>query len=124
MPMEIVEHQTYPHFVADSIEGRITEYLRRKKSDCPLPRLRAELQILNDLRSQIHSLDWRIYQLDERKQALQVNPHAYKAIARPDPTEELGGPSLFRKPGSRVLVEVTGPNRKEQDRIAAEAQEV
>jgi hypothetical protein len=115
---------SFPHFSPEPINRDFLAYFHRhSEHDYPHKRFRAELDWYNELRSQAHSADYQIFELDQKKSTLQVNQQRIGVVTRGSVDDEgfaAGRVSLFRKPGDRAMIEITGPNRAEQARTAAE----
>jgi len=125
MPVVINPDQVaFPHFSPEPISRDFSAYFHRhSEHDYPHRRFRAELDWYNELRSQAHSADYQIFELDQKKSSLHVEQERVGVVTRSGGDDEgftAGRVSLFRKPGDRARIEVTGPNRAEQARTAAE----
>lgn len=115
----------FPHFSARGVNREMAAYLRRPEHDYVNRRLRAELDLYNEIESRSHTLDYQIFELEEHRTTLYVDQQRVGLIARSSPSSGDDGPappSLFKKPGDDqvVLVERVGPNRAEQERVEAE----
>jgi hypothetical protein len=116
---------SFPHYSPMRLDARLMEFLRRPEHGYPNKRIRAELDRYNDLRSRAHSLDYQIFELDQRKSVLHVEQERVGVIARPADNggSEVGHVSLFKRPAGQ-LVEKTGVNEAERRRVEAELETV